>query len=212
MSELTKTQLFMIEQINMAIEQERANLEKADYKKRPEIRKKIENLKLQLQKASQPFERTEEEKKLIDNIVEKVEENAEVSKVAIEGARADKPLTSKEEFEHGIKAFIEEVENRKAQLEKDLATQEGILKLLKESEPVGDATSFKDEIETREHIVRQLRMSMKLFEDRLAETEIQQWALDNYENISRLNTFLNNPLKLKDYEDYITSLTKEFEV
>lgn len=209
MAELTKTQLFMIEQIEKTIERERERLEKADYKKKPEIRKKIENLKLQLEKAKQPFERTEEEKKLIEKIAENVKENIEVSAPNIEGDRSDKPLTSKEEFEYGMKMFIDEVKHRKEQLEKDLATQEGIVSILEQHEPVGDEQSYKNEISTRKNIISQMKMSLDLFNDRLAEDEIQIWALDNYDNLSRLNTYLNNPLKLKDYEDYVEELRKK---
>lgn len=213
-TKLTKTQLFMIEQIKLAIKKEKENYKKANDSEKFKVKLKLKNLEEQLKRAQQPFERTEKEKELINKIANNVKENAEIMKgKKIEGDRSDRPLTSKEEFEHGISMFIEEVGNRKTQLEKDIATQKGILEILENHEFVGDEASYKAEIAGRKNIVAQMEMSLELFNERLSENEeVTKWALENYDNISKLNKFLNNPLKLKDYEDYVIEKRKRFNV
>lgn len=211
-NKLTDTQLFMIEQIKKAIAQEEELLAKAGDGDKPRHRIKLKQLNEQLEKASTPFERTEEEKELINKMAEKIKENVEVSAgKKIEGDRADRPLTSKEEFEHGMSLFIEEVARRKEELEKTLVVYEGIYEKLSALETIGDEKIFNEELKSRKNIIAQIKMSLELFEDRLAESEeVQKWALDNYENISKLNKYLNNPLRLKDYEEYEAELRKKY--
>lgn len=211
-NKLTDTQLFMIEQIKKAIAQEEELLKKAGDGEKPKHRIRLAQLHEQLEKASTPFERTEEEKELIEKIANKVKENVEVSAgKKIEGDRADKPLTSKEEFEHGMSLFIEEVARRKEELEKTLVVYEGIYEKLAVMETIGDEKIFNEELKSRKNIIAQIKMSLELFNDRLAESEeVQKWALDNYDNISKLNKYLNNPLRLKDYEEYETTLRKKY--
>lgn len=211
MSNLTKTQEFMIGQIEKALKDEKAKLKKANDSEKFKIRLKIKNLEQQLENAKKPFKRTEKEKQLINKIAGRVKENTEIMAGAkIEGDRADKPLTSKEEFEHGMSMFLLEVKNRKEQLAKDITVQETVVAVLENG--LNDHPEIKDDVESRKNIVAQMKMSMKLFEDRIAGAEIQKWALDNYEMLSKLNTWLNNPLKLKDYEDYATALRNEFDI
>lgn len=214
MSNNINIQEFMIEKIEEAIKEQNELLKKANDSEKPKIRIKISKLEKQLENAKKPVVRTEKEKELIDKIANKVKENAEViTGNKIEGDRADKQLTSKEEFEHGVSMFIEEIKLRKEQLLKDISTQEGIVKLLEEHEPIGDENSYKAEIQGRKNILGQMKMSLELFDDRInTNEEIVKWALDNYDNISKLNTFLNNPLKLKDYEDYVAEKRKKFNV
>lgn len=214
MSNKINIQEFMIGKIEEAIKEQNELLKKASDSDKPKIRIKISKLEKQLENAKKPVVRTEKEKELIDKIANKVKENAEViTGNKIEGDRADKPLTSKEEFEHGVSMFIEEIKLRKEQLLKDISTQEGIVKLLEEHEPIGDENSYKAEIQGRKNILGQMKMSLELFNDRIDTNEdIVKWALENYDNISKLNTFLNNPLKLKDYEDYVAEKRKKFNV
>lgn len=214
MSNNINIQEFMIEKIEEAIKEQNELLKKANDSEKPKIRIKISKLEKQLENAKKPVVRTEKEKELIDKIANKVKENAEViTGNKIEGDRADKQLTSKEEFEHGVSMFIEEIKLRKEQLLKDISTQEGIVKLLEEHEPIGDENSYKAEIQGRKNILGQMKMSLELFDDRInTNEEIVKWSLDNYDNISKLNTFLNNPLKLKDYEDYVAEKRKKFNV
>ena len=214
MSNKINIQEFMIEKIEEAIKEQNELLKKANDSEKPKIRINISKLEKQLENAKKPVVRTEKEKELIDKIANKVKENAEViTGNKIEGDRADKQLTSKEEFEHGVSMFIEEIKLRKEQLLKDISTQEGIVKLLEEHEPIGDENSYKAEIQGRKNILGQMKMSLELFDDRInTNEEIVKWALDNYDNISKLNTFLNNPLKLKDYEDYVAEKRKKFNV
>lgn len=214
MSNKINIQEFMIEKIEEAIKEQNELLKKANDSEKPKIRIKISKLEKQLENAKKPVVRTEKEKELIDKIANKVKENAEViTGNKIEGDRADKQLTSKEEFEHGVSMFIEEIKLRKEQLLKDISTQEGIVKLLEEHEPIGDENSYKAEIQGRKNILGQMKMSLELFDDRInTNEEIVKWALENYDNISKLNTFLNNPLKLKDYEDYVAEKRKKFNV
>lgn len=214
MSETNEIQQFMIKQIEKTIKETQELLKHANDSEKPKIRIKLVNLEKQLENAKKPVVRTEKEKELINKITEKVKENAEViTGNKIEGDRADKPLTSKEEFEHGVSMFIEEIKIRKEQLLKDISTQEGIVKLLEEHEPIGDENSYKAEVQGRKNILGQMKMSMELFDDRISTNEeIVKWALDNYDNISKLNTFLNNPLKLKDYEDYVAEKRKKYNI
>ena len=213
MTELTNIQKFMIGKIKEEITKTNKALKSAqDVSEKFKLKKKLENLKEQLANAQKPFERTEKEKELINKMAENVKKNAEVtSGVKIEGDRSDKPLTSKEEFEHGMSMFIQEVEHRREQLLKDMSTQEGIIKLLENHEPVGDEDAYKAEIAARKNIYKQMQMSLELFDDRIREKdEVQKWALDNYEFISRLNIWLNNPLRLKDYEDYEENIKSKY--
>lgn len=211
--QLTKTQLFMIEQIEKFIKEEKLKLKKASDSDKPKIRIKIKQLETQLEQAKKPFERTEDEKKLIDSIANKVKGNVEImTGKKIEGDRADKPLTSKEEFEHGISMFLEEIALRREQIIKTLEVQKGIVKILEEHEPIGDEKEYKDEIASRKNIIAQMEMSLDLFNDRIENSGIQEWAFENYDKLSELNKFLNNPLKLKDYEDYVAELKKKYNV
>lgn len=214
MSDTINIQEFMIEKIKEAIKEQKELLKKANDSEKPKIRIKLNNLEKQLENAKKPVVRTEKEVELINKIANKVKENAEViTGNKIEGDRSDKELTSKEEFEHGVSMFIEEIKLRKEQLLKDISTQEGIVKLLEEHEPIGDENSYKAEVQGRKNILGQMKMSLELFEDRInTNDEMVKWALENYENISKLNTFLNNPLKLKDYEEYVAEKRKKFGV
>lgn len=214
MGEEINIQEFMISKINDAIKEQKKLLKKASDSEKPRIRIKISNLEKQLENAKKPVVRTEKEIELINKIANKVKENAEViTGNKIEGDRSDKELTSKEEFEHGISMFIEEIKLRKEQLLKDISTQEGIVKLLEDHEPIGDENSYKAEVAGRKNILGQMKMSLELFEDRInTNDEIVKWALENYENISKLNIFLNNPLKLKDYEEYVAEKRNKFNV
>ena len=211
-NKLTDTQLFMIEQIKKAIAHEEELLKKAGDGEKPKHRIRMTQLHEQLEKASTPFERTEEEKELIEKIAKNVKENVEVSTgKKIEGDRADKPLTSKEEFEHGLSLFIEEVGRRKEELEKTLVVYENIYNKLADMKIEGDEKIVSEELKSRRNIIAQIKMSLELFNDRLAESaEVEKWALDNYDNISKLNKYLNNPLRLKDYEEYETALRKKY--
>ena len=211
-NKLTDTQLFMIEQIKKAIAHEEELLKEEGDGEKPKHRIRLTQLHEQLEKASTPFERTEEEKELIEKIAKNVKENVEVSTgKKIEGDRADKPLTSKEEFEHGLSLFIEEVGRRKEELEKTLVVYENIYNKLADMKIEGDEKIVSEELKSRKNIIAQIKMSLELFNDRLAESaEVEKWALDNYDNISKLNKYLNNPLRLKDYEEYETALRKKY--
>ena len=208
---LTKTQLFMIEKIEEAIKKEEELLSKAGSSDKPRHQLKLKQLNDQLKEAKKPFTRSEDEKALINKIANKVKGNVEImTGKKIEGDRSDKPLTSKEEFEHGVSMFLEEINLRREQLLKTIPVHEGIIKMLEDHDPIGDEEEYKSEILARKNILSQMKMSLELFEDRIRDSGIQEWAFENYDKLSELNKFLNNPLKLKDYEEYAVELKKKY--
>lgn len=212
MKELTETQKFMIEKINEAIKHEEEKLKKAKDNEKFKIRLKLKQLNEQLEKAKTPFERTPEEIERINGMINKVKENVEVQTGnRIEGDRSDKQMSSKDEFQYGITMFINEVKKRREQLLKTIPVQEGILELLESHEPIGDEKEYSEEIKSRKNIVAQAKMALELFDDRIKnEQEVITWALENYENISKLNRFLNNPLGLKDYIEYEDNIKAKY--
>ena len=210
--ELTETNKFMIEKINEKKKNEEEKLKKANDSEKFKIRLRIKQLNEQLEKAKTPFERTPEEVERINKMIDNVKENVEVQAGnKIEGDRSDKQMSSKDEFQYGITMFINEVKKRREHLLKTIPVQEGILELLENHEPVGDEKEYAEEIKSRKNIVSQAKMALELFDDRIKnEQEVITWALENYENISKLNRFLNNPLGLKDYIEYEDSIKAKY--
>ena len=92
-----------------------------------------------------------------------------------------------------------------------MVVYENIYNKLADMKIEGDEKIVSEELKSRRNIIAQIKMSLELFNDRLAESaEVEKWALDNYDNISKLNKYLNNPLRLKDYEEYETALRKKY--
>lgn len=209
---LTQTQLFMIEQINKAIEEVKEKIKKANDAEKPKLRIRLKQLEEQLENASKPFERTEKEKELINKMAENVKENAEViTGDKIEGDRSDKKLTSREELRYKLTSFLNDTKNKIVELKKVLAVQQEVLDVLSKHEAVSEEKLFEQNVKQIKDNIVMLKVSLRSMEDRVNNAGIIDEIDNNYEFLKRVNIFLGNVLGLSDYQEYAENLKKEVE-
>lgn len=212
MTELTPTQVFMIEKINEAIKEIKGRIKKASDSEKPTLRFRLKQLEEQLENAKKPVHRTEKEKEIIENMTRKIKENAEVvAGDKIEGTRSDKKLTGREDLKYKLTAYINDNKNKIVELKKVLAVQEEVLKTLENHEPASEETIYKQNVaQIKDNIIR-LKISLKSMEERVANEKFVDEIDANYEFVRKLNIFLGNVLGLADYEEYAENLKKELE-
>lgn len=215
--QLTPTQLRMAERIGNEIKKSEQALKTASGEEKNAIEERLNMLKAQYVKATTPFIRTSREKQLIDKIADSVKENAStVAGTKVAGDRSDKKLSSKDNFKYAVEMYIKEIENRLAPMKKELAAQEYILNILTANEEIAEEFRevFGREVEFKKNMISQLKMNIKLFEERLElyNSGVFDWAINNYDDLSKLNVLLNDPLHLPDFEEYMSCRKKEFEI
>ncbi|MEG1565394.1 MAG: hypothetical protein RR342_01465 [Bacilli bacterium] len=205
--ELTDTQKFMIEQIKKTIVETKSNWKHASDSEKPFYRMKIANLEKQLENASKPFKRTKKEEEIINQMAKKIKNNAEVENgTKIEGDRADKKLTSAEDFKYKLGTYINNNIAKIVELEKGIAVQEEVLITLKAHTPASEEPMYAENIRQIEENIVKLKIAVTSMKERVEEKEFVDEIIKNYEFVSRMNRFLGNPLGLADYEEYSNSL------
>jgi len=210
---LTDVQKYMIEEITKAIKITEDEVKKASGSQKTKLRIRLNQLKVQLENAKKPVSRTPEEKAVIDKIVNKIAANTKVENVAgISGDRADKKHTSSEEFEIKLKTYLESNKNKIVEVEKLIAVQKEVYKVLNQHQPDSEETAYKQNLEQIKDNIIKLGVAVRSMKDRVADGErFVEEIIANYSFVSKLNRFLGNALNLSDYEEYANKLKNEIE-
>lgn len=213
MEELTKTQQFMIEQINKEIEKTKKSIVDANEKDKNKYRMRIAELNRQLENAKKPINRSEKDKELINKMIQHIQNNTEIEDpIVIEGDRSDKPMTSRDEFRYKLLRFVNENKNKIVELNKAIAVQQEVYNVLSRYEPVSEENMYRQNVTEIYNNIVKLKVAMKSMQERVdIGDKIIKEIDDNYELISRINRFLGNVIVLKDYEEYAEQLKKEVE-
>lgn len=215
---LTETQKMMIKKLEEAKAETEAraevlrakhpNLTPDEFKELGELQNKLININNQIRKAKQPVVMTPEKEAAIDKLIKNIEANAEITQVEAPEVSSAEEMSSKDEFQYSLNSYVEEMKASIPDMEKQLAVQKLILENMENFHPFEDKydiSLYNADIETRRNIVEQLETTIQVVKKRieLAQQNLVGWAMDNYEMLSKFNFFVNNSLKLKDYEDYI---------
>lgn len=149
-------------------------------------------------KASETVDRTAEEQARLDNMINNI--NVTVEK-AVDMSNPDNSY--RDMFIANIDNYVETMKTRRHELLLELDTNKQIMDLLKAYEAEGEVSdSFHQFINQLEDITDKIKITLGALNDRIANSaKMKKICSDNYDMISDINFFLNNPMNLADIED-----------
>lgn len=145
----------------------------------------------------------EDETKKCDNI------QVEIEEYSPEDLREDGTLKPIAEFKYSVQNYMDAVVKQKAQLEKDIASQEYIIEVLeKAKEESGYKVEIERDLDSRRKILEDAKIAIQTMADRieLYNTGVLDRILSEYELVLELNTLLNNPLNLLEYQERLIEI------
>lgn len=170
--------------------------------------KQIETSQGKIAFASQPVENTPERVAAIDKFIKNIEVEVDIPK-AEEGHK----ITSKDIFVSNIDSYIQKLEEHRDVLKTQLECESSILELFEEymveldsSDMIYDA--FKQRVESTRKLKDDLTVAAECNEERLnVATDMRDKLINNYEFISDINFFMNNPLNMPDYDERVKAVS-----
>lgn len=170
--------------------------------------KQIETSQGKIAFASQPVDNTPERVAAIDKFIKNIEVEVDIPK-AEEGHK----ITSKDIFVSNIDSYIQKLEEHRDVLKTQLECESSILELFEEymveldsSDMIYDA--FKQRVESTRKLKDDLTVAAECNEERLnVATDMRDKLINNYEFISDINFFMNNPLNMPDYDERVKAVS-----
>lgn len=170
--------------------------------------KQIETSQGKIAFASQPVDNTPERVAAIDKFIKNIEVEVDIPK-AEEGHK----ITSKDIFVSNIDSYIQKLEEHRDVLKTQLECESSILELFEEymveldsSDMIYDA--FKQRVDSTRKLKDDLTVAAECNEERLnVATDMRDKLINNYEFISDINFFMNNPLNMPDYDERVKAVS-----
>lgn len=170
--------------------------------------KQIETSQGKIAFASQPVENTPERVAAIDKFIKNIEVEVDIPK-----AEEGHTITSKDVFVSNIDSYIQKLEEHSEVLKTQLECESAILELFEEymveldsSDMIYDA--FKQRVESTRKLKDDLTVAAECNAERLnVATDMRDKLINNYEFISDINFFMNNPLNMPDYDERVKAVS-----
>lgn len=169
--------------------------------------KQIETAQGKIAFASQPVDNTPERVDAIDKFINSIEIEVDMPET-----EDRKPITDYDIFVSTLTNYREKLAEHNQVLEDQLACTKDILNLmeayLEELNPNEVSDALSQRIESERKIKDDLTVALECNTERLAYAEeICKKILANYDLLSDINFFLNNPLNMPDYEERVKAVS-----
>lgn len=226
-TKLTDVQKYMIGTIQSYIKNAEDRIEMLQVKKIRTIaeteelvnlQSKLKQFKKQLIDAKKPVKKTPEQLKKIDELVNniKIEVDGKEEKEMEKTKTATvKVPTGKDLFEKQLSEYISNVKDKSEELEKLIPAQESILDALNKIEITeANKTLVKDEIDARIQLIKKLRDSKKAYAVilRMHKNKFENKLLDNYDELKKIDVFLNGVFNFQDKAKTIEAMAKKYKI
>lgn len=171
------------------------------------ILRQIETSQGKIAFASQPVENTPERLEAIDKFIKNIEIEVDMPE-----AKEAKQITSFDVFVSNINNYIDKLIEHNEVLKEQLDCESTILDLLEAYQDemakgeISDA--FLARIENSKKIKDDLTVAADCNTERLTmAADMKDKLVENYQLISDINFFMNNPLNLPDYEERVKAVS-----
>lgn len=171
------------------------------------ILRQIETSQGKIAFASQPVENTPERLEAIDKFIKNIEIEVDMPE-----AKEAKQITSFDVFVSNINNYIDKLIEHNEVLKEQLDCESTILDLLEAYQDemakgeISDA--FLARIENSKKIKDDLTVAADCNTERLTmAADMKDKIIENYQLISDINFFMNNPLNLPDYEERVKAVS-----
>lgn len=171
------------------------------------ILRQIETAQGKIAFASQPVENTPERLEAIDKFIKNIEIEVDMPE-----AKEAKQITSFDVFVSNINNYIDKLIEHNEVLKEQLDCESTILDLLEAYQDemakgeISDA--FLARIENSKKIKDDLTVAADCNTERLTmAADMKDKLIENYQLVSDINFFMNNPLNLPDYEERVKAVS-----